>query len=65
MEHHHFFIGKSTISMAIFSYVSLPEGNVSLISWRFPCRCKGWPPPLRLCQEANLLPSSPVADIDA
>ena len=28
MENHHFVMGKSTISMAIFnSYVSLPEGN--------------------------------------
>jgi len=31
MENHHFFNGKSTISMAIFnSYVSLPEGTISL-----------------------------------
>ena len=28
LENHHFLMGKSTISMAIFnSYVSLPEGN--------------------------------------
>jgi hypothetical protein len=28
MEKHHFLLGKSTISMAIFnSYVKLPEGN--------------------------------------
>ena len=33
MENHHFFIGKSTISMAMFnSYVSLPGG----ISTEYP-----------------------------
>ena len=33
MEYHHFFMGKLTISMAIFnSYVSLPEGKSPLDS---------------------------------
>jgi hypothetical protein len=33
MENHHFFIGKSTISMAIFNgYVNLPEGICPLAS---------------------------------
>ena len=36
MENHHIFMGKSTISMAIFSYVSLPEATLSKThgSWR-------------------------------
>ena len=37
MENHHFLMGKSTISMAIFhSYVSLPEGRWWLLGGELP-----------------------------
>ena len=39
MEHHPFFMGKSTISFAMFnSYFSLPEGKANAIAVRLWCK---------------------------